>query len=156
MVDHDRTKRGKKMKKLFLSIVLAVLLIPAMVSAGVDIPDAVKDAMLAVISGSATTVWYCSGDPVNYAGIAAVNLGSKTITGANFSVGNGDTSGRKLTLGALTDVTATATGNITYVVVTDGSAIKAKTTHTSQGVISGQIFDSPAVDLLEILDATTP
>ncbi len=64
-------------------------------------PDATLDALHAKIA-TATRMTVCSGQPANFAGIAAVLLASVTQTaglgGAHYTSAAGDTSGRKVTM----------------------------------------------------------
>ena len=108
--------------------------------------DTVLDAALNIIKNGGTNVVFCSSDPVNYAGIAAVALVTKTgLTSSNYTGPADDTSGRKLTVNAITGMTPSENGTVTYVVVTNGSSILyAGTTVTSQAVTTAQTWDSPA------------
>lgn len=117
--------------------------------------DAAIDGGLDYIAANTTRVHVCSAEPANYAGIAAVQLAIYTVSGANFTKANGDTSGRKLTLGALSGNTATGAGNGTHIAFSNGS-------NTMYGVIAGdgdaiangQQVDIAAVDVWEIADPT--
>lgn len=108
--------------------------------------DAVLDAALAKVA-TCTKLTFCSSQPANYAGIAAVKLVDVTLTAGD---GNGDyviaddTSGRKLTVGAQTGMTPSANGTVTYAVLDDGATLLAATTVTSQAVTTAQTWNSPA------------
>ena len=108
--------------------------------------DAVLDAALAKVATS-TKLTFCSSQPANYAGIAAVKLVNVTLTAGD---GNGDyviaddASGRKLTVGAKTAMTPSANGTVTYAVLDDGATLLAATTVTSQAVTTTQTWNSPA------------
>lgn len=108
--------------------------------------DAVYDAGLDVVA-TCTHLTFCSSQPANYAGIAAVALASATLTAGN---GNGDyviadhTTGRKLTVGAQTGMTPSGNGTITYAVLDNGTTLHAATTVTSQAVTTSQTWNSPA------------
>jgi non-ribosomal peptide synthetase component F len=117
--------------------------------------DTVLDAALNVIKNGATNAVFCSAEPANYAGIAAVTLITKTgLTSANFTGPADHTSGRKLTAGAITGMTPSANGTVAYVVLTNGSnTVYAGTTVTSQAVTTAQTWDSPAF-ILSIADPT--
>ena len=74
--------------------------------------DAVLDAALAK-TATATRLSVTTGQPANFAGIAAVSLGNVALTaglgGGDFSAAtDGDTSGRKTTLAAQTITSASA------------------------------------------------
>ncbi len=100
----------------------------------------------------------CSGEPANYAGIAAVTLGNVALTtgdgGGDYTIGAGDTSGRKLTVAQQT-ITPTGTGNVTHIVIADsvGSVLKVVTTCTSFAVAVGVDFNVAAFDVVEVRDA---
>ena len=108
--------------------------------------NAVLDAALAKVATS-TKLTFCSAQPANKAGIAAVKLADVTLTAGD---GNGDyvianhTSGRKLTVGAQTGMTPSANGTVTYAVLDDGTTLLAATTVTSQAVKTAQTWNSPA------------
>lgn len=111
--------------------------------------DDVIDAALDKIATS-TKLTFCSSQPANYAGIAAVKLADVTLTAGD---GNGDytiaddTSGRKLTVAAQTGMTPSANGTVTYAVLDDGTTLLAATTVTSQAVTTSQSWNSPAFKL---------
>jgi hypothetical protein len=115
--------------------------------------DAYMDAMLALID-NATTLTVCSGQPANFAGIAAVALASVTLTAGagngDYTIGNGDTSGRKLTIAQQADIDITTSGTATHVVLDDGTNIYV-TTCTSQALTDTGTVTVPAWDI-EISD----
>lgn len=117
-------------------------------------PDATLDAALdAAITNAVTRIDICSAAPSNYAGIAAVSLGSKTVTSGVFTKGNGDTSGRKVTMAQQTGVSVTGTGTANHLALSNGSSLLvAVLTVTSQAVTSGNTATVNAVDVLEIAD----
>lgn len=121
-----------------------------------SLDDSVFDAALAKIATS-VTLTFCSSQPANYAGIAAVKLASATLTAGagngDYTIANGDTSGRKLTVGAQTGMVPTANGTVTYAVLDDATTLLAATTVTSQAVTTAQTWDSPAFDI-ELTDPT--
>lgn len=119
--------------------------------------DSVLDAALAE-TATATRLVVTSAQPANFAGIAAVTLGSVTLTaglgGGDFSAAtNGDVSGRKTTLAAQTIASASATGTATHVCLDDGVTLLHVTTCTSQSITSGNQVNVPAFDI-EFLDVT--
>ncbi|MHC1728068.1 MAG: hypothetical protein AB9866_19040 [Syntrophobacteraceae bacterium] len=111
--------------------------------------DDVLDAALDKLA-TCTHLTFCSSQPANYAGIAAVALAAATLTAGD---GNGDyviaddTSGRKLTVGAQTGMTPSANGTVTYAVLDDGTTLLNATTVTSQAVTTAQTWNSPAFKL---------
>lgn len=105
---------------------------------------AVLDVALNAIKNGAIRLIFCSADPTNYAGIAAVTLVTKTIASTDMTAAD-DASGRKLTVAAFTGMTPSSNGTVTYAVLTDNSSILyAGTTVTSQAVTTAQTWNSPA------------
>src|SRR4030065_2575467 len=102
-------------------------------------PDAVLDVILTDIALS-SILHVCSGEPANYAGMAAVSLADVVLTPGD---GNGDfaiadhTSGRKLTMAVQTAVDIDVSGTATHVVlaVKASSTLKQVTTRTSQTLV---------------------
>ena len=115
--------------------------------------DAHMDAMLDNIA-LATTLTVCSAEPANQAGISAVALADVTLTAGDgngdYTVGDGDTNGRKLTVAQQADVDIDSSGTATHVVLDDGSSIYV-TTCTSQALTSGGTVTIPAWDI-EVAD----
>lgn len=120
------------------------------------VDDAVMDVMLTKVA-TFTGFAVCSGEPANYAAIAGVTLASTTVTAGDgngdYTIANGDTSGRKITIGQQADISITSSGTATHVVVHDGTTDMIVTTCTSQALTSGGTVTVNAFDL-EIADAT--
>ncbi len=120
------------------------------------IDDSAFDAAIAVLD-NATTMHVTSAQPANHAGIAAVSLGSVAMTagtgGGDYTIGNGDTSGRKMTVLTQTIASASASGTATHVCGTDGTTLLWVATCTSQSITSGNPISVPAFDI-EIGDPT--
>jgi len=114
-----------------------------------SVPTAVIDLPLDDIA-TCTAVHYCSAEPANHSGIAAVTLGTKSITGSDFTKAAGDTSGRKLTFGAQTAIAPTGNGTVTFAAFTNGSVLKKTVPMTSQAVTTGQSWQHGAIKLWEI------
>ena len=98
--------------------------------------DLVMDAALDYIAGATFQV-ACSGQPANYAGIAAVALADVALAGGDFTKADGDTSGRKVTVAAKSGVTIDTTGTATHVALHDGSTLRYVTTCTSLALTAG-------------------
>ena len=115
-------------------------------------PDATIDGLLDVIAGS-TILHVCSGEPANYAGIAAVSLADVVVDSGDFTKANGDTSGRKVTVGAQTAFTVDNTGTATHIAlaVSGTSTLTYVTTCTSQALVAANTVSTPAWKV-EVLD----
>lgn len=119
-------------------------------------PDSTLDALLAEIA-TGTRLVVCSAQPANFAGIAAVALADVALTaglgGGDYTAANGDTNGRKVTVGAQADVPIDASGDATHVSLDDGTDLIYVTTCTTQALTSGGTVTVPAWDV-EIADPT--
>lgn len=116
---------------------------------GKKIDDTVLDGAIAVLDNG-TRLTVLSGEPANFAGIAAVLLAEVAITAGvgngDWTKGNGDVSGRKATLAAQSAVDIDADGTATHVGIDDGSTLLSVTTCTSQALTSGGTVDVGAFD----------
>lgn len=117
----------------------------------------VYDAALAELA-TATAVHACSAEPANHAGIAAVSLGSYTITAGagngDWTIADGDTSGRKLTLGAQSGNNGTATGAADFLAFTDGTTLLCVIDGDGDTINSGSPWSIAATDVVELRDPT--
>lgn len=121
-------------------------------------PDAVLDKILIDIALS-DELYVCSGEPANYAGIAAVALATVALTPGD---GNGDyaiadhTSGRKLTVAQQAAIPIDVSGTATHIVLAVGGAtdvIKQITTCTSQALVDTGTVTVPAY-IISVADPT--
>jgi hypothetical protein len=69
----------------------------------------------------------------------------------DFTIANGDTSGRKLTIAQQADVPIDSSGTATHVAICDGTNLLYVTTCTSQSLTSGNTVTFPAWDI-EVAD----
>lgn len=107
------------------------------------LPDVTLDAPLDKLA-TATRQTVLSAEPANFAGIAAVLLASKTITGAAFTKADGDVSGRKTTVAQQAAVPITASGTASHIAYDDGAALLGVTTCTAQVLTNGGTVTVPA------------
>lgn len=104
--------------------------------------DTVMDAALGIIDNS-TRMVVTSGQPANFAGIAAVHLADVVMAGGDFVIADG-TSGRKVTVAAKAGVTIDSSGTATHVCLDNGSVLLYVTTCTSQALVAAGTVDVPA------------
>ena len=71
--------------------------------------------------------------------------------GNDYTIGDGDTDGRKVAVAAKSGVTVDTTGTATHVALVDATRLLYVTTCTSQGLTSGNTVDFPTWDA-EIAD----
>lgn len=103
--------------------------------------DSVLDGAFAIVD-NAVRMAVCSSQPATYAAIAAATLAQATMTGADFTVADGDTSGRKVTIAAKAGVSITASGSATHIVLHDNSStLLYVTTVPTQALTSGGTVD---------------
>lgn len=108
----------------------------------------VLDAALAEIA-TAVRMVVTSAEPADFAGIAAVALADVTLTpgdGNDFTIADGDTNGRKVTVAQQADIPIDASGTATHVCLDDGATLLLVTTCTSQALTSGGTVTVPAFD----------
>jgi hypothetical protein len=118
-------------------------------------PDATIDAMFDYID-QCNIMHVCSGEPANYAGIAAVSLADVALTpDTDFTKANGDTSGRKVTIAAKNTVTVDNSGTATHIAIarTNDTTLRYVTTCTSQALTAGNTVNIPAWKI-EVADPT--
>lgn len=116
--------------------------------------DDTADAMLDKIA-TCTRMVVCSAQPANFAGIAAVALADVTLSAGDgngdYTIANGDTNGRKLTVAQQATITIDSSGTATHVCLDDGTTLLYGTTCTSQALTAAGTVTVPAFDI-EIAD----
>jgi len=123
---------------------------------GKKVDDSVIDAALNEIKNKCTLMTACSGEPLNFAAAnvgGAAFLADVAMTGADFTVANGDVSGRKVAVASKAGVTVDNTGTADHVALLDtvNSTLLYVTTCTSLGLTSGSTLTLGAWDV-EIAD----
>ena len=113
--------------------------------------DSVYDAALSLVSTS-TRVSVCTAEPANFAGIAAVSTGSAVLVGGDFTISDGVTSGRRVTVAEKTYTPASA-GTVNHWAYDDGVTLLAVTTCTSKAVSIGVDETLTTIDI-ELADPT--
>jgi hypothetical protein len=112
------------------------------------IADYILDLALAELDTATSTLHLCSGEPANYAGIAAVLLGAKT----SLSIGapaDRTPNGRKVTVASFSDGSVSATGTASHWAISkSGSTLMvAGALASPQSVTNGNTFSLPAFDI---------
>jgi len=119
--------------------------------------DIVMDGALDIIA-TATRQIACSAQPTTYTEAnSTYALADVTLSGGDFTKANGDTSGRKVTIGAKSGVLIDTSGTATHVALLDvtNSKLLYVTTCTSQALTANgsNTVNFPAWDI-EIADPT--
>ncbi len=108
-------------------------------------PAAVLDKMADYLATTAGKEHVCSGQPANYAGIAAVMLAEVAVSSGDWTKAAGDVSGRKTTLAQKSAITISNSGTATHIAVSDASAtLLYVTTCTSQALTAAGTVTVPA------------
>lgn len=100
----------------------------------------VLDGALNIIKNNCTRMTVCSSEPTTYTeGNATYALADVTMTGTDFTIADGDSSGRKVTISAKSGVTIDASGTAGHIALLDVSNSKLLyvTTCTSLVLTSG-------------------
>lgn len=117
-----------------------------------SVHDDVLDGALEIIKDNCNIMTVCSTEPTTRTeAITTYALGDAAMVTGDFTIANGDTSGRKATVGSKSSVNVDATGTGTHVALCDGSRLLYVTTCTSQALTSGNTITFPAWDI-EIAD----
>src|SRR3972149_7057221 len=111
------------------------------------VDDTVLDGALNIIKNNATQVSVCSTQPTTYTqAITTYMLAIKsTLTGTDFTVANGDTNGRKVTMGQQSAISVTNSGDAQHVALCGvASTLYYVTTCTLQTLTAGNTVTIPA------------
>lgn len=111
------------------------------------ISNTVYDAALDRLA-LANAMHLCNGQPGSYAEVLSNSLGSVSIDTTDFTISDGDTSGRKVAIAAQTGFSITQTSTLDHVAFVDSAQILlAVTTHAATAVTSGDSRNSATFDL---------
>jgi hypothetical protein len=121
--------------------------------------DNVMDAALAYVD-DATLLTVCSAQPTTYAEASSTyKLADVVMTagagGGDYTLANGDSSGRKLTVAQQANMDIDSSGNATHIAlsISGSSTLVYVTTCTTQALTAGGTVTVPAWDI-EIADPT--
>lgn len=118
--------------------------------------DLMLDSALDWIRARVTQMTACNAQPTTYTqAVTTYKLADVPMTSTGLTVGNGDSSGRKIAVAAKSGVTVDLTGSANHVALagSTGSVLLYVTTCTSQSLTSGNTVNFPTWDI-EIADAT--
>lgn len=116
--------------------------------------DTVLDGALQVFD-NATIMVACSAQPTTRTeAVTTYALADVAMTaGTDYTIANGDTSGRKVTTAAKSGALVDTSGTALFIALCDASTLLAVTTCTSQALTAGNTVNFPAWKL-EIADPT--
>ncbi len=110
----------------------------------------VYDNGLTVLDVEANRVDLCSAEPTTYTEATSTNTLGNTTSISISSPEDGDTSGRKVTLNAISGASITGSGTATHFAISDTSNSRLLVTGPitpTQAVISGNTFSLTALDI---------
>jgi hypothetical protein len=117
---------------------------------GKSVHDDVLDAALDVIRTGCDKMTALSGAPAGYADASAVLVLAEAAMGTgDFTISDGDVSGRKVAVGEKDGVSVSGTGTATHVALLDtaGSRVLYVTTATAQALTSGNTMTFESWDI---------
>lgn len=112
-----------------------------------DVDASVQNAALNEIKDNATHLCLCSTQPTDFTeAYTTYMLARTTVSSGDFTLADGDTSGRKMTIAAKSAFSITNSGTLTYVAIVDqtNTILLMVTTATSQILYSGNTVSTPA------------
>lgn len=113
--------------------------------------DRVYDFGLDVLDNEANRVDICSSEPTTYTEATSTNSLGNTTSITISAPTDGDTSGRKVTLSAISGASVTGTGTASHFAITDTTNSRLLATGAlsggGQSVTSGNTFSLTAVDI---------
>ncbi|MGB5583696.1 MAG: hypothetical protein WBO93_08890 [Gammaproteobacteria bacterium] len=110
------------------------------------VSDGFLDGGLNAIDGS-TAINICTAQPTSIAECDSLSLiPAHTLAGGDFTIANGDTSGRKVTVAQQATLSIDASGTANHVAINNGVDFYV-TTCTSQALTSGGTVTIPAWDI---------
>jgi hypothetical protein len=109
------------------------------------VATAILDLALNQIKNNSNRMVVCSAQPTVYADLTTLKLAESAMVAGDYTLANGDTSGRKLTTGAKNGLTITANGNATHIGLGNSVAttLDLVTTCTTQALNTGGTVDVP-------------
>jgi hypothetical protein len=112
---------------------------------GKAIPDADLDLEADDLIAHGNSMVVCSGQPANYAGVAAVTLATVALAGGDYTKAAGAVDGRKVTVAAKSGLVPSG-GTATHIVIVDtvNTVLKRVTTCTSLVLTAGVPINIPA------------
>jgi hypothetical protein len=110
--------------------------------------DVLDGALDVLIDATSKVLHICSQEPTTYTEASSTyTLGNKSSPTVGTKA-NGDVSGRKCTISAITDGSVTGTGTATHWALVDGTRLLAtEALSSSQSVTSGNDFTLTAIDI---------
>ena len=114
---------------------------------GKMVDDSVLDGALNVVKNNCNVMVVCSNQPTTRTeAITTYALADVAMTTTDFTLANGDVSGRKLTVAAKNGIPVDASGTGTHIALCSATTLLLVTTMTSQVLTAGNTVNIPAWD----------
>lgn len=121
---------------------------------GKIVHDDVLDGALNIIKNNCNIMTVCSAQPTTRTeAVTTYALADVAMASTDFTIADGDTSGRKLTVATKSGIAVDTSGTGTHIALCDGTRLLLVTTMTSQALTAGNTCNIPAWDQ-EIADPT--
>lgn len=117
---------------------------------GKIVHDDVLDGALKVIKSNANLITVCTSQPttrsqaINKLASAGYKLASIATSASDYTIGNGSSGGRKVTVGAQNSVSVDSNGSAQHIAICDGTRLLLVTTCTKQALTAGNKVNIPA------------
>jgi hypothetical protein len=114
------------------------------------VDNAVLDGALNVIKNNATQISVCATQPTNYTEAISTNMLAlkSDVTGTDFTVGDGDTNGRKVAVAQFASISVTNSGTADHIALCGAaSVLYYVTTCTGQALTAGNTVTIPTWDV---------
>lgn len=107
--------------------------------------DDVLDALVEEIKNNANLLCACSAQPTSRIEAAVTYmLATVALTSVDFTIADGGSGGRKVTISAKSGITITNNGTITHLAIIDNSKLYFVTTTSSQTLVAGNLLNIPS------------
>jgi len=116
---------------------------------GKSVHDDVLDGALEIIKSNANLITVCSSEPTTRdqatkeAASSGFKLADVAVSSADFTIENGSSGGRKITVGAQNSVSVDDSGSAQHVALCDGTRLLLVTTCTKQALTAGNKVNIP-------------
>lgn len=108
------------------------------------VDDTVLDGAFNIIKNNATTMYACNAEPTSRAEAISYALADVAMASGDFTIADGGTDGRKVTVAAKSAVTVDVTGAAIWIALISATLLLLRTTCTSQQLTQGNTVNIPA------------
>jgi len=107
--------------------------------------DEVLDGLLEVIRDNGVLLCVCSTQPTTRIDAVVTHmLATVAITSSDFTITDGGSGGRKITVSAQSGIVIANSGTVQHLAIVDNTKLYLVTTTSSQGLVAGNLLNIPA------------